>query len=236
MLLNKARTGLNILTELGIGELIRYAPEYLTELIRHKVDTFDMRYGTDTNKSMSVAELDVAALAKADAELYWPVREAGFSSIIENLDIPPQQLTFIDFGSGKGRGLMLAAEKGFKRIMGVEFSTTLCRISEKNMVLFRKAHPQAPPLETHCIDARMFEFPGEPLFIFLFDPFGAEILEQVLDRLLQSLQSRPRIVRLAYNLPMHRSVVTSKGFTCLAERRRNWKMNYPWVLFKGPFG
>jgi len=198
MLLNKARAGLNTLTELGIGELIRYAPEYLTELIRHKTDRFDQRYGTNTNQSISVAELDVAAPMKTEAELYWPVREGSFTSIIQNLDIPPQQLTFIDFGSGKGRALMLAAEQGFKRIIGVEFSPALCRISEENTILFRKTHPQAPPIETYYIDAREFIFPEEPLFVFLFDPFGPEVLKQTLERLLLSLQAHPRVVRLAY--------------------------------------
>lgn len=225
----------NTLSELGIGELICFAPEYLSELLRHRQDRFDQRYGTDTNRSVPVAGLDGAAAAKASAELYWPVREKGFREMMAAVDEPLESLTFIDVGSGKGRGLLLAAEMGrFRRILGIEFSPGLCAVAEANVALFRRARPDATAPEVLCQDAMAYAFPPEPLCLFLFDPFGPAVLEPMVRNLVASLRQHPRPCRVAYYLPMHRAVFESAGFTVVAERRRNLRMAYPWVVLRSP--
>ena len=224
------------ISELGLGELLRFAPEYLFELVRHQGDIFDRRYGTDTNRSVPVSDLDPVGHHQGSAELYWPVPESSFSQMLKAVDLPLAQFTFIDLGCGKGRGLILAAEQGCNRVIGVEFSAKLCEVARSNVGLFRKARPAAPPMEVVCEDATTYVFPDGPLLLFLFDPFGPTVLQPVIDRLCASLRADPRPCRVVYYLPMHRRLFEQAGFSALAEQRRNLRMVYPWVVLKGPSG
>ena len=49
------------------------------------------------------------------------------------LDVDHSEFTFVDYGLGKGRVLMLATEYPFKRIVGVEFSESLDRTARQNL-------------------------------------------------------------------------------------------------------
>ena len=53
--------------------------------------------------------------------------------------LPPDlsSFSFIDIGSGKGRALILAGRLGFREAIGVEFSSNLHRIAEKNLARVR---------------------------------------------------------------------------------------------------
>src|SRR5690349_10766861 len=54
--------------------------------------------------------------------LYEPIQLAVFRRIMAALAIDPHNYTFVDYGSGKGRALVLAAEYGFRRVVGVEYA------------------------------------------------------------------------------------------------------------------
>jgi hypothetical protein len=233
---NMFRRAQNTISELGLDEMLRFAPEYLSELVRHRSDIFDRRYGTDTNRSVPVSDLDGVGHHQDSAELYWPVRESSFLKVLKAVDLPLAQFTFIDLGCGKGRVLILAAEQGCSRVIGVEFSAKLCEVARTNVGLFRKARPAAPPTEVVCQNATSYVFPDGPLLLFLFDPFGPAVLQPVIDRLCTSLRADPRPCRVAYYLPMHRTLFEQSGFSPLAEQHRNWRMAYPWVVLKGPSG
>ena len=49
------------------------------------------------------------------------------------LDVDHREFSFVDYGSGKGRVLMLAAAYPFRRILGVEFSESLDRVARDNI-------------------------------------------------------------------------------------------------------
>ena len=50
----------------------------------------------------------------------------------------PRESVFVDFGCGKGRTLVVAAELGFAGVRGVEFAAELCESAEKNYRLYQK--------------------------------------------------------------------------------------------------
>ena len=54
------------------------------------------------------------------------------------------------------------------------------------------------PIESLCMDARDFEFPAEPLVVYMFNPFPEPVFAVVLERLRQSLLKNPRPVFIAY--------------------------------------
>ena len=101
------------------------------------------------------------------------------------------EFTFVDLGSGKGRVLLMAAPYGFKRIMGVEFMPEWHRIAEENIRKFAAQYGIASRIESFCMDAREFDFPAGPLVVYLFNPFPEPVLAVVLEKLRQSLLSKP---------------------------------------------
>lgn len=53
------------------------------------------------------------------------------------------KFTFIDFGAGMGRVLLMASERPFRKIIGVEFARELITIAENNLRSY--SPPQAMP-------------------------------------------------------------------------------------------
>jgi SAM-dependent methyltransferase len=140
---------------------------------------------------------------------YQPVDADLFRENIAQLPLRPAESTFIDLGSGKGRALLLAAEAGFRRVIGVELLPELHRIAAENVAKFRAAHGAAA-IELHCGDARTFAFPSQRTVLFLFNPFPEATLGAVLDRFDASIASDPRPACVLYHNPVHEHVLAAR--------------------------
>lgn len=150
--------------------------------------TFDLRYGTDTLRLVSAEDLrDVTPSTRTLGHGYQGVSSWLFKSSIRILrkefGLIPSNHTFIDIGSGKGRGLLLAAQAGFRRTIGVEYSPSLVTISRSNTARFRKVTKTTTLIETVLADARDYEPPEDASFFFLFNPFKPPLLDEVVQRL-----------------------------------------------------
>lgn len=111
--------------------------------------------------------------------------------------------TFIDLGSGKGRVLLMAAGYPFRRIVGVELLPELLQIAHEN--LSRLLDPVR--IELVLDDARNFQFPNEPLVVFLFNPFPVYVLRSVMSNLERSMAAAPRPVYLVLHNPEHEAEI-----------------------------
>src|SRR5207237_9526545 len=82
---------------------------------------FDRDFGTDTQSEIHIAEL---GMAEDDARhgngLYRGISTSLFDAALDALAEPLERYAFIDYGSGKGKALLLAAAHPFRRIIGVE--------------------------------------------------------------------------------------------------------------------
>jgi hypothetical protein len=94
---------------------------------------FDTRFGVDTGGLIHPTELALDQPNQIHAVSYRGSDPKYFSDAIASLPIDYAQFVFIDFGSGKGRPLLLATQFPFKHIIGVEFSEELHRIAEENI-------------------------------------------------------------------------------------------------------
>lgn len=111
------------------------------------------------------------------------------------------ELTFIDLGSGKGRALLMASDYPFRRIVGVELLPALHQIARENLIKYRSDSQKCFALESVCGDATEFQFPAEPIVLYLFNPFPESDLRRMLANLQQSLRDRPRTVYVLYHNP-----------------------------------
>lgn len=142
---------------------------------------------------------------------YMPTEPDLFREVVGELQIDYAQFTFIDLGCGKGRALLLATEFPFRRVIGVELLPELIEIAQENARRFHDGAEQQR-VELWCGDALQFNFPPEPLAIFLFDPFPEHILEQAIARLESSLRKRPRPLVIVYQNPISEHVLSNSGW------------------------
>ncbi len=117
---------------------------------------------------------------------YQPTEPALFREMMDSLPIDFREFTFVDLGSGKGRTLLMASEYPFRRIVGVEILPELDRAAQENIHEFKSPAQQCTQIESVCADAREFQFPEEPLVLYLFNPLPEAALRQVIRRLERS--------------------------------------------------
>ena len=98
---------------------------------------FDLRYGTNTAQRLDLKDLHIISENKSRGVNYMPTHSKPFRKLVRELDLPRDKV-FVDLGSGKGKVLILAAQCGFKRVVGVEFSRDLCLDARKNVVTFQR--------------------------------------------------------------------------------------------------
>ena len=134
---------------------------------------------------------------------YQPTEPALFHEMIECLrqcaGINLRDFVFIDLGSGKGRTLLMASDYPFRRFVGVELLPTLHQFALDNLAKYHSDSQQCPWLDSICGDATQFDFPAEPMVLYLFNPFPEAGLRRMLANLRQSSNIHPRPLYVLYH-------------------------------------
>lgn len=157
---------------------------------------FDFERSVDTTRAN--VRLRTQLMAALTGHEYYPSEPWLFEQIMRALPVRFQDFWFIDLGSGKGRGLMMASDYPFRRILGVEYLPALHRIATENIAQYACERQQCREIEMLCQDARDFVFPAEPTILYLFNPFPEPVLARVLSRVRKSLEAAPRPFYIAY--------------------------------------
>jgi len=182
--------------ERGLGHTLKVITSVLADL------DFDLRYSTDTIGR-------VAKEALPGSSGYSATKARAFLELMRKLDLP-RGVGFVDLGSGKGRVLMLAALAGFERIIGVEYSERLCEIARTNLRRFVHKTGVNAQIEVIQSDVINFRFSPEQSIFFLYNPFGKEALDLMLENLSDSLAECFRPVWLIYNTPVYEESFTRR--------------------------
>jgi SAM-dependent methyltransferase len=176
---------------------IFYLFEYARSYIEERSEGFDARFGTDT--SAPVFERD----QKTSVHFYVPTTASVIYEILSSIPLQPNKLAFVDMGSGKGRALLIASEFPFAKIVGIELSDNLHRIAEENIKRYKPATQLCAVFDLKCMNALDYSYGDEPFVLFLFDPFGREILQNIITNLEASLRARPREAYVVYVYPQY---------------------------------
>jgi precorrin-6B methylase 2 len=153
---------------------------------------FDWRYGVDTTGTTPLEDLAIDSRHVAHGVQYQPTRVRYFRAVLRVLPIPHDSV-FVDLGAGKGRLLLLAAQSGrFRKVVGVEFSAELCRTAEQNIRSFQRHYAGNVTFEVVHADAADYEVQPDQNVFFMFNPFGPVVMQQVIQRVGQSLEDAPR--------------------------------------------
>jgi hypothetical protein len=161
---------------------------------------YDWQHRVETYGKTELGDLTVASSNVAFGNNFQPTPPRTVRVLLRQLQIRHSDYVFIDFGSGKGGVLLVAAELPFLQVIGVEFAEELHETAERNIRQYKGAWGCRTVRSLHC-DAVHFDFPLEPLVLYFFNPFRRQIMEQVLFNLVRSHQMSPRNVFLLYQAP-----------------------------------
>ncbi|WP_051580913.1 class I SAM-dependent methyltransferase [Pseudonocardia acaciae] len=167
---------------------------------------FDVRHGTDTCRWVRLSGLSVPEHARAHGTDYQPTGTAEFRRLMAAID-PPRSGAFVDFGSGKGRVVLMAARYGFRRVIGVELSEELCAVARTNIATFRARVAHTSPMEIVTTDAAHYDVPDDTGVVFLFNPFDEVVVTHVLRSVEESHRRLPRPIHLIYSNAAHGSLI-----------------------------
>lgn len=223
----------------GVGRLFLWTDGLINAVQRYLDSSFDRKYGVDTSGAIPLKNLKIESDYKNEGIWYEPMSVKIFHQIMRNLEIDFTKFDFIDFGSGKGRVLLLASDYGFKKVIGVEFAQELHRIAGKNAAIYSLYKRKPNNIETICIDAMKFSLPDSPLVVFFFSPFRKMVMEKVLENFSMSLNLNPRkIIFIFYGLnPDTMDAIKSSIFQWKElELRSDWtrETQYKCLLFTNP--
>lgn len=127
-----------------------------------------------------------------DSAKYSPLNYFLLRAILDHLNLASDDV-FVDLGCGKGRAVMVAAQRGCRKAIGVELSDELVEAARANT----DALGLSDKAEIVKADAALWD-PSEGTVFFLFNPFGAATLQRFLANLRASVQTNPRRIRIAY--------------------------------------
>jgi hypothetical protein len=188
--------------------IVGYNRAWVT-MARMKDREFDRRFGVDTSGIIELETHGITPKQRASGSSYVGVSPRAFGAAIGRLPVNPSEFTFVDFGSGKCRAVLLAAQFLFGRIIGIELSEDLVQVCQSNIRLFTSDSCRLESIEVYRGDATEFELPMEPLVLFFFNPFSAEPMAKVARRIELSLLALPREVYVVYINPLHSAVFDS---------------------------
>src|SRR5689334_16250845 len=143
---------------------------------RRRDRDFDRRHGTLTSGSIPLGALDISAPSVAHGVWYEPVLPRHFDEMMRVLPSRLSDFVFIDYGSGRGRALLLASHYSFKEIVGIEFSQRLHQDAVLNLQKYRPPERVCYNAKSLLLDAAQFEPPPDPTVAFFFNPFDREMM------------------------------------------------------------
>ena len=182
------------------------------------VSEFDREHGVDTDGRFEgwtyLSDLDIPSSNWIDGTDYAAIEPDRFKRVLASFDIAFADFTFIDFGSGKGRALLLASEFPFKRILGLEFSPELHRTAEENIRRYRSTTQRCRDIHSLNVDFVDYALPPEAWVLFFFHPCRTRVLSEVVAGIRRSLLSHTRPLYIAYVAPTpeQEQLFASAGF------------------------
>jgi hypothetical protein len=207
----------------GITETVRLVPGFIAATIRGDPDKrFDRRFHVDTAGIIKPIELQSLPRFK-DSNWYAPVTATLFREMLSQIKVDFRKFTFIDFGCGKGKALLLASRLPFKTIVGIELWSELYDAAKKNLSSY-SGKRKCKNFQLHYMDAKEFRIPDEPSIFFFFDPFREEVMRKVLYNIQASLVAAPRDIYVIYCEPERPDILDQSEFLTLLVRTPHYSI------------
>lgn len=144
----------------------------------------------------------------------YSMTDAGaMKEMLRSLPLDRGSSAFIDIGCGKGMCMKCAVESGFGKVSGLDLDSHLLEIAKRNM---EKLH-----MDASCIYGNAVEFQDYKDYdvFYFYNPFGASVFQQVIEKIKESRQERSRDIWVVYYHPVQAKLFEAAGFTLHKELR-----------------
>ncbi|HXP82797.1 MAG TPA: class I SAM-dependent methyltransferase [Verrucomicrobiae bacterium] len=179
----------------------------------HRTHPFDRQYGTDTSGVLSAQRIVTDKTPASEICPYTGSQPSIIRRAIAALG-ETDKFHFVDLGCGKGRAMIVATEFPFRSIRGVELSSRLARIARRNLARVGRCFPARPPVAVVEGNAITFPLPEGKIALFLYHPFGLELLSHLIIEMESFLSRGNGPLYLIYYNPVHGDVLdASPAFT-----------------------
>ena len=188
--------------------------------IRVRDSEFDKKWGTDTKGILIPDKSDVVGSNWMYGVKYEGCDALSLMQVLKNLGINYKDFTFVDLGSGKGRAIFVVSQFPFHKIIGVEYSKQLCNIARHNISYLPNTEKKCQTIDIVNADAADYQIPGGSLIIFLNNPFGGQVMKQVVRNVIDSYRNEPRRIIVIYFVPNFADVWKQSGLFREIERTK----------------
>jgi len=184
---------LKTLRTVGLVKAFRIAKSRLIAFVE------DRRRGISAAKSVWPKEM---AIENLEYHCYRVTDYDIFRDAMQHVTVREDEDVFVDYGSGKGRVLVMAAEYAFRKVIGVDFSVPLNKIAQENV---NHAIPavRCKDIEIVQADATQWPLPHDCTVLYFYNPFHGKILAQVVENIRRSLAEAPRTLTIIFARPVY---------------------------------
>jgi len=161
---------------------------------------FDKAHGIEANGYIDQRRLTIDKDFNEKINGYMGVQPSVVRQALNTLpDL--KEYSFVDLGCGKGRALVVASEFPFRHISGVEISSKIARIAQKNALIIKNRYPSRTKVE--IIKGNAVDFPrsNRKIVLFNYNAFGTELMTQLLKNIERGLEQSIEHLFLIYHNP-----------------------------------
>ncbi|MEK7689595.1 MAG: class I SAM-dependent methyltransferase [Bdellovibrionota bacterium] len=189
----------------------------------------DLTLGWETWRQVPVPNLGVTGISRIQGKKYqatpYLVLRRVFSEILAESGFLPGDSVLADLGCGKGRVLDFALTRGFGKVLGLEHSEALAQAAVDNLERKRSRDPTR--FEVLYGDAGAWDIPDEVNVVFMFNPFGRGVMQNIVGRRVPNPNRR-----WIYVNPLHLDVMIASKLE-LELWRGDLNDNYAYAILRG---
>ena len=137
----------------------------------------------------------------SDGRYYGAASYRSLRRVFDAIELKPDDV-IVDIGCGFGRPLFFAVDQyKVRQAYGIEANANFAQTMRSNITKFRGNKEVITVVETY---AQEYDY-RHATVIYLYNPFGAETMIEVLEKIYQSLTRYPRPLIIAYLNPIERA-------------------------------
>jgi hypothetical protein len=141
----------------------------------------EAQFGVSSEANIPLPELAIDSETHTLGFPYVPSPGLLVDTLLANIEEDLRRFTFVDFGSGKGRVLLVASHYPFREIVGVEFSSALHEIAEDNIRRYQSSARRCQNVRSMSADAANFALQEREYVLYFNNPFAEPVFARVLD-------------------------------------------------------
>jgi hypothetical protein len=121
-----------------------------------------------------------------------PVPAKAFAWVLAQLPGDLREFAFVDFRAGRGRAMLLAAQRNFERIIGYEYDPAIYDDLQINIAQFPRSKMQCRDVQAFRGDRLGVSIPDQPCVLYVANAWREELLSGIMNYVRSSFVHKPR--------------------------------------------